>query len=401
MRNYFLTLCSLVPLVAFSGSQFALASFSAELPENQTHQSTSAVQPDIEAGYKQQLSSLTTQVESRSQPVSIEPVETSLFEPSSVSAQSMTEAMAEAMAEVSRVQTLSQTPVETSPENALPAEDDFNDFFESPPAVEPVNPADLEAELGDIEIIERPIAVPTAQPTGQLIFRSSVFSSSNISGIEDSVTGDSDDSDALFSNSLFFLATPDIGPRTRLISSVGGGLVQFSENEDSDYNFLNLSLAVQHRVTPAMYGELGVNWQQIYNGSGERSLSDVSPRFRFGRQDRLSDRLRVDSVYELQFRLTDPAAQQRISNALGVKLNYDLTPQWRTGLEYRLTLDDFTQDERFDTRNLIRALTTYNFDESAFVSGNVSYLFGSSSESFVDIENLSLGITFGVNAPLF
>ncbi|MEL6502265.1 MAG: hypothetical protein AAFQ23_12865 [Cyanobacteria bacterium J06623_1] len=329
----------------------------------------------------------------RSQPTSVKQVNASISEPSSVSIS------AQSAADVPQAQTLSQLPIEPSPENALPAEDDF---FESPPAVEPVDPADIEAELGDIEIIERPVAIPAEQPTGQLIFRSSIFSSSNISGVEDSVTGDSNDSDALFSNSLFFLATPDIGPRTRLISSAGGGLVQFSDNEDSDYNFLNLSLAVQRRVTPAIYGELGVNWQQIYaNESGERSLSDISPRFRIGRQDRLSDQLRLDSVYELQFRLTDPAEQQRISNALGVKLNYDLAPRWRTGLEYRLTLDDFTQERRFDTRNLVRALTTYNFNEDAFVSGNVSYLFGSSSESSVDIENLSVGITFGVNAPLF
>lgn len=380
MRNYFLTLCTLVPLVAFHLGQFASASSGAGLPASRANQSALAIKSASESSYELH-------------PIPVKQADASISESSSVSVS------AQSTTNVHRAQILSQIPVEIPTENALPAEDDF---FESPPAVDPIDPADLEAELGDIEIIERPVVVPTAQPTGQLIFRSSIFSSSNISGVEDSVTGDSDDSDALFSNSLFFLATPDIGPRTRLISSAGGGLVQFRENEDSDYNFLNLSLAVQHRVTPAMYGELGVNWQQIYaDESGERSLSDISPRFRIGRQDRLSDQLRLDSVYELQFRLTDPAEQQRISNALGVKLNYDFAPRWRTGLEYRLTLDDFTRESRFDTRNLVRALTTYNFNEDSFVSGNVSYLFGSSSESSIDIENLSLGITFGINAPLF
>lgn len=285
------------------------------------------------------------------------------------------------------------------------ADSSDDDFLESPPTVDTIDPADLENELGDIQILEKPTDQPTEQPIGQLVLRSSVFTSSNISGQEDSGVGDvitnnRDNDDIIFANSLFVLSTPEIGPDTRLISSLGGGFVRFGDNGDSNYNFLNLGLAAQHRITPAVYGEFGINWQQLYTErNGERSLSDVSPRLRIGRQDVLGDRLRLDSLYELKVRLTDPKEQQRISNSLGVRLNYEHDPKWRSGLEYRITAEDYTQDTRFDLRNLLRAVTTYNLDEDSFISGSLSYLFGSSSRDSVDIENFSIGISIGFNVP--
>lgn len=322
--------------------------------------------------------------------------QTLVFEPRSQTA---------AQSERSSENTTSNVDVKVSQASPDDQTDSADDFLQSPPAVDTIDPADLENELGDIQILDQPTVQPTPQPTAQLILRSSVFTSSNVSGQEDSavgdvITGSVDNDDIIFANSAFLLATPEIGPNTRLISSVGGGFVRFGDNGDANYDFLNLNLAAQHRITPAVYGEFGVNWQQLYTTrNGERALSDVSPRLRIGRQDVLGDRLRLDSLYELRFRLTDPKEQQRISNSLGVRLNYELTPEWRSGLEYRLTLEDFTQDTRFDVRNLVRAVTTYNFTENSFVSGSLSYLFGSSSKDSVDIDNFSVGVSVGFNVP--
>jgi hypothetical protein len=290
-------------------------------------------------------------------------------------------------------------PVE--PANTLPSFED-DDFLQSEPNVGPLTSEDLENELGDIEIIDTSSATrPRPQPIGQLLLRSSLFSSSNVTGLQDFIPSTINDEDVIFANSAYFLLTPQIAPRIRLISTLGGGKVFFTDNNDLNYDFLNLSLAGQYEITPSTFGEFGVAWRQLFtNRDSERALSDVSPRFRIGRQDLLAEDVQLDSFYELTASLTDPAEQQRIENTLGLGVGYDFNPKLRAGLSYRLTLADYTRLVRFDVRNLLRGTITYN-EGDVFVSGFLSYLFGSSSEDVVDLEDLSVGISFGINVPLF
>ena len=121
----------------------------------------------------------------------------------------------------------------------------------------------------------------------------------------------------------------------------------------------------------------------------------------WGRQDSLAERLRLDSSYEVRARFTDPSEQQRIVNSLGARFAYDVTPKLRTGVEYRLVLEDFTQQNRFDVEHVAKLTTTYNFSRDVFLNGFFSYLFGSSSDDSIDINNLSFGLNIGINLPLF
>ncbi|MBW4642537.1 MAG: outer membrane beta-barrel protein [Goleter apudmare HA4340-LM2] len=263
-----------------------------------------------------------------------------------------------------------------------------------------IDPADVEDELGEIQIIPtRPVQQPPQrrQPDVQLLLRSSAFTSSNISSLEIPQP-----SDAIFINSATLLATPKLGEETRLIAAAGGGLVRYGEQGDFNYNYLNFNVGLQQRLTKEMYGQLGWYQERLYrNGSGDRLLLDDSVRLSVGRQDQLNSRLRVDSFYELRASFATPNDQNRIANTLGARLRYDITPKLQGALNYRLSLKDFTQQDRFDTQNQFGLEAIYNINPDLFIGGSASYLFGSSSDASVDLNNVSVGVSIGLNVPLF
>ncbi|OUL18739.1 hypothetical protein BV378_34865 [Nostoc sp. RF31YmG] len=261
------------------------------------------------------------------------------------------------------------------------------------------DPQDVEAELGEIKIIPpRPQQPPQRrQPDVQLLLRSSAFTSSNITGFEAFQP-----SDTVFINGATLLATPKLAEDTRLVAAVGGGLVRYADRGDFNYNYLNFNVGIQQRLTRGMYGQLGWVQERLYrDGSGDRLLLDDSVRLSVGRQDQLSDRLRLDSFYELRASFATPSDQNRLANTLGARLRYDITPQLQGALDYRLSLKDFTQQERFDTQNQIGLEAIYNINPDLFISGSASYLFGSSSDPLVDLDNFSVGVNIGLNVPLF
>lgn len=277
-----------------------------------------------------------------------------------------------------------------------PVEDDFL----TPGTDEPsLDAEDLEAELGEIRVLSG-TAQPQAsrrQPVGQLLLRSSAFTTSNATASELDPT-----SDTVFSNQATLLVTPKLGPDTRLIATAGGGLTQFATEGDNNYSSLGLSVGVQQRLAPSTYAQLGWIHDQLFDtGEGDRLLTDNSARLLVGRQDQLAEKLRLDTAYELRARFTDPAGRSRISNSIGLRLRYDLASDWQGAVGYRLAFDDYTQNGRFDTTHQLQATTTYTPTQNLFVTGYASYLFGNSSEVAVDIDNLSFGIGVGVNLPLF
>ncbi len=278
---------------------------------------------------------------------------------------------------------------------------DPNNPADFPPADsnQQIDPQDIEDELGEIEIITPRQQQPPQrrQPDVQLLLRSSAFTSSNITGFEVLQPGDT-----VFINGATLLATPKLGEDTRLVAAVGGGLVRYADNGDFNYNYLNFNVGVQQKLTREMYGQLGWVQERLYrNGSGDRLLLDDSVRLTVGRQDQLDSRLRVDSFYELRASFATPNDQNRLANTLGARLRYDITPQLQGALDYRLSLRDFTQQDRFDTQNQIGLEAIYSINRDLFISGSASYLFGSSSDATVDLDNFSVGVNIGLNVPLF
>ncbi len=241
-------------------------------------------------------------------------------------------------------------------------------------------------ELGNIQKI-RPA---TRQPDLQLLLRSSVLMSSDI---ETSAT--SFGSLGLI-NSAFLLTTTKLAPETRLVSLAGGTLVR---GTTAKYEFLNFSLGVRQRLAPNTYAQLGWLQEQIYQ-DGRQRLFDNSIQFTVARQDRLAAKLRLNSFYELRLRFDDPEESSRVTNALGVRLGYSVTPSLEGALDYRLVFDEFTTRPRSDVRQQVSALTIYRLTPRVFISGSVSYLVGSvfsvvsSSET---LNNLVFGVYFGLN----
>ncbi|MEA5572632.1 outer membrane beta-barrel protein [Calothrix sp. UHCC 0171] len=268
------------------------------------------------------------------------------------------------------------------------------------PDAEPLSEKEVEEELGEIRYIKpRPVKQPPQprQPNVQLLLRSSTFSSSNITAVDFLKR-----SDTVFVNSATLLATPKLGEDTRLVASATGGLTRFATKDDFNYNFLSFNAGVQQRLAPGMYAQLGWVQDRLYNQDrGDRILLDDSVRFTIGRQDQLSQRLRLDSFYDLRASFSEPKAQSRVANSLGARLRYDLTPKLQGALDYRLTLKDYTNQDRFDTQHQVGVDLIYNVNQDLFVGSYASYLFGSSSASSIDFNNFSVGVNVGLNISLF
>lgn len=264
--------------------------------------------------------------------------------------------------------------------------------------VTPLDPQDTQSELGEIRIIKSPPQqpAPRRQPDVQLLLRSSVFSSSNITALSSF-----NPSDTVFINSAQFLATPKLGETTRLIAAAGGGITRFATQGDSNYNFVTYNVAIQQRIAAGMYGQLGWLQDTLYrNADGDRLLQENGVQLILGRQDQLGRKLRLDSFYELRASFANPDDQNRVVNTLGTRLRYDVTPQLQGALDYRLAFKNFTRVDRSDTEHQVSALAIYNINPDLFVAGSVSYLFGRSSDAAIDLNNLSFGLSVGLNIPL-
>jgi Putative beta-barrel porin 2 len=268
------------------------------------------------------------------------------------------------------------------------------------PDAEPLDEKEVEEELGEIRYIKpRSVKQPPQprQPDVQLLLRSSTFSSSNITAVDFLKR-----SDTVFVNSATLLATPKLGEDTRFVASATGGLTRFATKDEFNYNFLTFNAGIQQRIAPGMYGQLGWVQDRLYNqDNGDRILVDDSVRLTIGRQDQLSKRLRLDSFYDLRASFAEPKAQSRVANSLGARLRYDLTPKLQGALDYRLTLKDYTNQDRFDTQHQVGVDLIYNVNKDLFIGSSASYLFGSSSASSIDLNNFSLGVNIGLNLPLF
>jgi hypothetical protein len=268
------------------------------------------------------------------------------------------------------------------------------------PETIPLNAEDVKEELGEIEIITpKSVQQPPQrrQPNVQLLLRSSTFTSSNLTSLDNFQP-----SDTVFINSATLLATPELGKDTRLIAAATGGLARYATEEDFNYNLLNFNVGVQQRLAPGMYGQIGWVQDRLYRSDGGKQLLvDNSMRLVVGRQDQLATRLRLDSFYELRAGFAQPSTQSQVANSVGARLRYDITPKLEGALDYKLTLKDFTQQSRFDTQHQLGVQAIYNVNQNLFIGGSASYLFGSSSRGGIDLDNFSIGVNVGWNIPLF
>jgi Putative beta-barrel porin 2 len=272
--------------------------------------------------------------------------------------------------------------------SAMPAEEPFL----------PLDPIELETEFG----IVKPIAPPKPPeqpkpPTAQLLLRSSVLSTSNLTTLKGFAP-----SATVLENNVMLLVTPRLGDSTTLITTLSAGQTSFTRNTETNYHQWGVSAALQQRLAPNMYVQGGWSQDQLYrNSSGDRLLRDHALQALIGRQDTLSNQLRLDTAYEFRMSFSNPDDQSRVSHTIGGRLRYDWAPHLETAIDYRFSVEDYRKIGRNDTKHQVSASATYHISPEVFLNGTVSYLFGRSSDVSKTPDNFSLGVTLGANLPLF
>ncbi|NER21744.1 MAG: hypothetical protein F6J96_13820 [Symploca sp. SIO1C2] len=261
------------------------------------------------------------------------------------------------------------------------------DSFPEPPPGEDVEEEDDQFMLS----LLRPV------PNVRLQLLSSILTNSDIAAL-------SPTENTAFVNVVTLLATPELGAETRLAADVGGSFLRFAEEADG-YNSLNIGLGVLQELDNKMSGELGWEHRQLYGTGSFDDLIENSAQFTVRRVDRFSSDLFLDSGYQLKVSFAEPEIQSRVSNALNLSLGSDISPQLQGLLNYRFIYDDFTRQSRLDTRHQVSAQMIYKLDPNIFIGASLSYLFGDSFDLLVgnsrNFNDISIGVNFGVNIPLF
>ncbi|MBD1870059.1 outer membrane beta-barrel protein [Cyanobacteria bacterium FACHB-471] len=265
---------------------------------------------------------------------------------------------------------------------------------------EQVDESEGDEELGILRLREQELEQIETQPDSpaETVFfmgRLSYFKSDNI--LLDRLDPIEDE---LISLSATLLAAPRLGPDTLLLASVEGGLVHYNELSGLDYRELEFRASLRQFLSARTYGEIGWSNQQLFD-DGDRFFNDHSLRLTLARRDPLASDLRLDSFYQLRLGFANPSDRSRITNTVGVGLNYNLQPDLQVGLDYQLTLTNFTQQDREDLYNQVVAQLSYDLSRNSriILFGGVS--FGDSSDSDVDFNSAIFGASIDVNVPLF
>ncbi|MBE9069181.1 outer membrane beta-barrel protein [Leptolyngbya cf. ectocarpi LEGE 11479] len=233
----------------------------------------------------------------------------------------------------------------------------------------------------------------------QLKARTASFTNSSIALKEPEI------SDNISTASVALEATPNLTSSTQLIASAEAGIIRFSRGAVFDADTMKFGAAVRQRLNEKIFGQLGWNYVQLknrgFNLDDKRLLQQNSVYLNLEYKESLAENLYINPFYQFKARFADPTDRSRLSHTLGTELKYNLASNVETALGYQLTLDDYTKISRFDTIHRLKADVTYRINQALFVTGLVAYQFGSSSDDALDPENLSVGIEFGLDLPLF
>jgi len=260
------------------------------------------------------------------------------------------------------------------------------------PANEPDEETADDPELGTLRLQELEVVplTPPAQPKLYLLGGVGYLRSNNILSGVDPVD------DGLFQSSLTLLAVPYSSDTTSVFASVGGGFVRYGEQSQFDYDRLNFNVGVRQQLFPQTYGELGWNNQQLFReDGGERFLNDHSVYFRLNRQDAIAPSLQLKTSYLFQLSFAEPDSRSQAINTLSAGLEYSPYTSLQLGLDYQLSLADFTQRDRFDTYHQVLARLTYQLSPKARLELFGGRSFGGSSDANIDFDGFIFGIGFG------
>lgn len=208
--------------------------------------------------------------------------------------------------------------------------------------------------------------------------------------------------DQLLNAGATLFAIPTLGPQTQLIAAINGNLTRYSRLSELDYNDFGVRVGVQQVLFPNTYGEISLSNQQFFDAdSGDRFLNDYSTWLTLSRRDQLATQLTLNSFYQLRLSFTDPSDRSRIGNTLGVSLNYDLPHNFGVGLDYQVTLTDFTRQDRNDAYHQLTAELNYNLSANSRASLFGGFSFGDSSDPDINFNSSIFGMSINFNVSLF
>ncbi|MGK7890695.1 MAG: hypothetical protein AB4042_15295, partial [Leptolyngbyaceae cyanobacterium] len=301
---------------------------------------------------------------------------------------------------------LSGNSSETSPEN--PPDD-------SSLPLSPAIPSDLDPELGILRlrpladsepsVIDpelgvlrlRPLApIPPRRRPVSVAGHISFFSGNNL------LARSEPEADDIFQVGVSLRAIPKIGSRTFLISSAEVSTLRYVTNDVFNYNQLELRFGVYHYLTRRMYTDFHWRNQQFFQlDGGDRFLNTHQLRWTLGRTDSINPNLDLNSSYQLRLNWADPETRSRVSNRFRLGLTQEFTPDFKAGLSYQLVLNDYTQQDRYDSYQQLLAQLRYDFSDTTSLAVFGGGRWGDSSNDLLDFDTALLGVSFVVNVPLF
>ncbi len=251
-------------------------------------------------------------------------------------------------------------------------------------------------ELGTLRVQEQELSPSPYEPVGHLLGQVGYFQSNNIFSRVDPVGG------GLISSGLTLSVTPKLGAKTSLVTAIDGRVIRYLDRSDADYNQLRLRAGIRQQLTPSMFGEIGWNNQKLFSAkAGDRFFNENALRLALQRQDRITDRLWLNSFYEFRLGFADPESRSRMINSLSTDLVYYINPRLQLGLEYQFARADFTQRDRDDTYHLLLSSLTYAMSRDSQLSVQGGFSFGGSSDPNIEFDNDFFSVRYTVDIGRF
>lgn len=277
-------------------------------------------------------------------------------------------------------------------------------------------PSTSEPQTSELSILARPTQIespplPTQreatktppkafQPIGYLLGRVSFFQTDNlfaskVDPIEDGL---------IYSGVTLASANLRLGPKTFLSGSLDANVIRYINQSEFNYNQLRFNVDLYQQLTRRMYGEIGWSNQQLFYArnsrrygfaSGDKFLNENSFHLSLGRRDSLAPKWTLDSFYEFRWNLADvPQKRDRITNSLWLSLSYYLLQPLNVGVDYQLTLSNFTQRNREDLYHRIFTHLNYKATDTSSISLQAGVTLGNSTEPTINFDGWFFSINY-------
>lgn len=256
-------------------------------------------------------------------------------------------------------------------------------------------PIDVPPPVEQLPLPAQPVA--KFKPIGSLrgyvgFFATNNIFSSEVDRIQDGL---------VFSGLTLASAPLALGPKTYLSAGIDGNLIFYIDQSKFNYNQVRFYLSIYQQLSRRMYGELGWSNQQLFYAkdgdffsAGDRFLNENSVRLSLGRRDPLTQRLVLDSFYELRLNFADPDSRNRINNSLLLSLSYYWLRSLQVGLNYQFNLSNFTLRQREDQYHRLYTNLTYGISDSTNVSLQGGVSLGGSTDQNINFDGWFFSLNY-------